>query len=139
AGPEPESAVTASISVSSLAHSTLPMAESRLEASLRWRALTIGLAQATVILRPMAAGVFGIARTIAVPVGSAPCRKATVRPAMIDSANVDLPTKGLRAGMASGALCGFTAITTALASDFFLRGFIVTPRRDSSLMAFVGW
>src|ERR1051326_8608880 len=114
------------------------MAESRLEANLRWRALAIGFAQATVMLRPIAAGVFGIARTIAVPAGSASCRKAMFFPAIIDSASVDLPTKGLSVGMASGAFCGLTAITTALASKAFLRGLIVTPRRASAWIAFVG-
>src|SRR5262245_3724804 len=114
------------------------MADKRLEASLRWRALTRGFAQATVMLRPMAAGVFGIARTIAVPAGSVPCRKAIVLPAMIDSATVDLPTKGASAGMASGAFCGFTATTIALASAILLRGLMTTPRRASALMAFVG-
>src|SRR5690242_12329317 len=114
------------------------MAESRLEASLRCRALTIGFAQTAVMLRPIAAGVFGMARTIAVPAGSASCRKAMVFPAMIDSANVDLATKGLSAGIASGAFCGLTAITTALASNAFLRGLIVTPRRANAWIALVG-
>src|SRR6186713_237322 len=98
----------------------------------------MGFALATVMLRPIAAGVFGIARTIAVPAGSAACKKAMVRPAMIESASVERPTNGPIAGIASGAFCGFTAITTALASEITLRGLIVTPRRASALMAFVG-
>src|SRR5262245_9206659 len=40
--------------------------------------------------------------------------------------------------MASGAFCGFTAITTALASVVRLRGLMATPRRASASMPFVG-
>src|SRR5262245_58054425 len=40
--------------------------------------------------------------------------------------------------MASGAFCGFTAITTALASAIRLRGLMATPRRASALMDFIG-
>ena len=42
--------------------------------------------------RPMAAGVFGMARTIAAPGGSDASRKPMVRPAMIESTSVFLPT-----------------------------------------------
>ena len=41
--------------------------------------------------RPMAAGVFGMARTSPKPVGSASARKRKGRPAMIESASVRLP------------------------------------------------
>ena len=42
--------------------------------------------------RPTAAGVFGMARTMAVPGGNAFAINLIVRPAMIDSTSVDLPT-----------------------------------------------
>ena len=50
------------------------------------------LANATLMPRPIAAGVFGMARTIAVPTGNDFSRKAMVRPAMIDNTSVALPT-----------------------------------------------
>ena len=52
---------------------------------------TRALATATVMPRPMAAGVFGMARMSAAP-GSAASRKRKVRPAMIDTATVAAPT-----------------------------------------------
>src|SRR5690242_8251384 len=69
AGPEPDKAVMASIRDSLLTHSTLPIAASRSEACLRWDVAMPALPTATLIPRPIAAGVFGIARTTGVPVG----------------------------------------------------------------------
>ena len=79
------------MSVSSGAHSTLPMVASRSPASLRWRAETLALPTATLMPRPMAAGVFGMARTIAVPGASDCSRNRSVLPAMIESTSVVLP------------------------------------------------
>ena len=67
------------------------MAQSRSVACLRWRAETLPLATATVMPRPMAAGVLGMARTMAVPAGSALSKKPMVRPAMIETTSVLLP------------------------------------------------
>ncbi len=85
----------------------------------------------------MAAGVFGMARTIAVPDGRASCRKRNVRPAMMESASVVLPTWARTAGSASGALCGFTAMTMAEACVGVF-GLIFSPRRVSVLIALPG-
>src|SRR5215475_1700568 len=65
--------------------------------------------------RPMAAGVFGIARTSAAP-GRAASRRRKVRPAMMETTTVVGPKNGVSTGITSGALCGLTAITTAAAS-----------------------
>ena len=65
--------------------------------------------------RPIAAGVFGMARTSAAP-GNASSRKRSVRPAMIETTTVAAPTNGASAGITSGAICGFTATTTAATS-----------------------
>ena len=70
------------------------MAASRSDGELALACSHFRVRTATVMPRPMAAGVFGIARTIAVPAGNAFCRKVMVRPAMIDTASVDLPTNG---------------------------------------------
>ena len=60
--------------------------------------------------RPIAAGVFGIARTTAPPQTS--CSTAMVVPAMIETTSVDGATCGRSAGPASRKDCGFTAITS---------------------------
>ena len=65
--------------------------------------------------RPMAAGVFGIARTIAVSRGSSDCRKVSDRPAMIETTTVAGPISDARLGRTSGAACGLTAMTIASA------------------------
>ncbi len=88
-GPDPDTAVTASISVSSSIHSTAPVggkepvriASRCVESALR--------GTATVMPRPIAAGVFGMARTRAQGCASAPARNCSVRPAMIDTTTVD--------------------------------------------------
>ena len=58
----------------------------------------------------MAAGVFGIARTIGAP--SAAPSPANVRPAMMLT-TTPCPTNRASAGMAASAVCGFTASTMA--------------------------
>ena len=68
------------------------MAASKSEASLRWRAETLPLATATLMPRPIAAGVFGMARTMAAPGSSDACKNPSVGPAMIESTSVLLPT-----------------------------------------------
>ena len=60
--PEPDTAVTASISASSSIHSTAPVAASSRCASSRCAA-SASRGTATVMPRPIAAGVFGMART----------------------------------------------------------------------------
>ena len=78
--------MTASISDSSSTQTTSPMAVNRRWHNARWVSLTLGLAQAAVMPRPTAAGVFGIDRTTAASAPSAPSKKAMGRPAAIDSA-----------------------------------------------------
>ena len=51
--------------------------------------------------RPIAAGVFGIARTNAQGASSASERNCSVRPAMIDTTTVDAATIGARLGITS--------------------------------------
>src|SRR5262249_10659162 len=138
AGPEPDTAVTASIRASSLTHSTLPIAASRSDACLRWYAEICAFATATLTPRPIAAAVFGIARTIAVPKGNDFSRNPIVRPAIIESTSVDFSTYLARGCNVSGALCGFTAITTALAATALTFGLSLTPRRASPLTALPG-
>jgi hypothetical protein len=58
---------------------------------LRWLAEILVFPIATLMPRPIAPGVFGIARTIADP-GSDRSRKSIVRPAMIDNTRVEFPT-----------------------------------------------
>ena len=65
--------------------------------------------------RPIAAGVFGMARTSAPACWSAPARNRSVRPAMIETTTVAGPIIGASAGKASAAICGFTAMTIAAA------------------------
>ncbi len=55
-------------------------------------AVTRALATATVMPRPIAAGVFGMARTTAACAASACSRKPSVRPAMIETTTVAGPT-----------------------------------------------
>ena len=64
--------------------------------------------------RPIAAGVFGIARTIAH--GSALSRNPSVLPAMIETARVPSPASGLSVGTTVAASCGLIAMTMTLAS-----------------------
>src|SRR5581483_760914 len=137
-GPDPDTAVTASISVSSLTHSTLPVAPSRRCASSRCAELTCALATATVMPRPMAAGVLGMARTMAAP-GSAPSRNAKVFPAMIERISVAGPAIGRNGGSASPAACGLTAMTMIAASVIDSSGTLRRrPRPASAAIALAG-
>ena len=108
-------------------------------ASLRWRGVTFAFGQATVMPRPIAAGVLGIARTMAVPCGSACSRKPSGRPAMIDTATSLCRQRARARATASAALCGLTAMTTALAgADLPRFGLSATPRRASALRLLAG-
>ena len=62
--------------------------------------------------RPIAAGVFGIARTMALP-GKARSRNASVLPAMIETTTVEPSAIGASGGTTLSATCGFTAMTIA--------------------------
>jgi len=96
------------------------------------------LATATLMPRPIAAGVLGIARTIAVPAGSDFSRKPMVRPAMMERTNVVLSMYFARGGKASGALCGFTATTTVVATPTLPFGLSLSPRRASAFTVLAG-
>ena len=59
----------------------------------------------------MAAGVFGIERTTAVPLGRCFSKPAMVRPAAMDSTTVPLPASLASGGNTSSITCGLTATT----------------------------
>src|SRR5262245_23483612 len=103
------------MSVSSATHSTPPTADSNASTSARCAAETRAFATATVMPRPIAAGVLGMARTIAAR-GKLAARNRKVRPAMMDTTTVAPPTNGASIGMTSPATCGLTATTTAATS-----------------------
>ena len=91
----------------------------------------------TVMPRPIAAGVFGIARTIAQSAPSAPCRKASVLPAMIETASVPDRSADLSVGTTVAASCGLIAITITLASST-VAGLMRTPRAASAAISSAG-
>src|SRR6266487_4537701 len=103
------------MSASSATHSTAPIADSSAPTSARCACETRAFGTATVMPRPIAAGVLGMARTIAAP-GKLRARNCKVRPAMMDTTTVAPPTNGASAGMTSSATCGLTATTTAATS-----------------------
>src|SRR4029453_17724792 len=88
--------------------------------------------------RPMAAGVFGMAPTIAVRGGREFSRNPMVGPAIMDRTNVDLSMYPERDCRASDAFCGFTAITTAAATVALIFGLIRRPRRARDLSTLPG-
>ena len=59
--------------------------------------------------RPMAAGVLGIVRTTAVPLGKCFSNPAIVRPAAIETTTVFLPASLPKGGNTSSITCGLTA------------------------------
>src|SRR6516165_7367173 len=103
------------MSASSATHSTAPTADKSASTSARCVCETRAFGTATVMPRPIAAGVLGMARTIAAP-GKLRARNRNVRPAMMDTTTVAPPTNGASTGMASSAVCGLTATTTAATS-----------------------
>ena len=110
-------------------------------ASLRWRARHLGVRRSRRVMpRPMAAGVFGIARTIAVPAGNAARRKSMVRPAMIDSTSVDLPTYGRERGHCLRRTLRLDCDDdrAVAVEGFAFAGLSLMPRRVSAFIAFAG-
>ena len=96
------------------------MARSSASATARCAALTLPAATATVMPRPIAAGVFGIARTTLPPQTS---RSAAMGvPAMIETTSVEAPTNGFSAGPASRNICGLTATTNVATSPSSFAG-----------------
>ena len=93
--------------LSSSIHSTSPVARSNASANMRCLAVTFSAATATVIPRPIAAGVLGMARTTAPPHTSA--IPAMVAPAMIETTRVDAPVKDSTSRRLRGTICGFIA------------------------------
>src|SRR5207302_1897678 len=79
--------------------------------------------------RPIAAGVFGIARTIAAACGNAEERNRSVRPAMIEMTSTEEERFGASAARASTAECGFTAMTTTFAPRSVSAFGLSLPRR----------
>src|SRR6516165_7193765 len=110
------------MSPSSAIHSTAPVADRSACASSRCRAETRTLGTATVMPRPIEAGVFGMARTRAARCDSACSRNASRCPAMIESTTVAAPTWGASPGMTSPAICGLTAMMIADASPMLPAG-----------------
>ena len=126
------------MSASSVIHSTAPTADSNASTSARCSGETRGFAIATVMARPIAAGVFGMARTSAAP-GRLSARNRNVRPAMMDRTTVASATNGARAVKTSGAICGLTASTAAATSPTESRGGLRrTPRSVSAAMPGLG-
>src|SRR5215467_15709174 len=80
--------------------------------------------------RPIAAGVFGMARTTAASRGKMPARNAIVRPAMIETTTVEGDIREATCGMISGAICGLTAMTIASGQIEAGAGLIRTPRAE---------
>ena len=80
----------------------------------RSASVTLAFGTATVMLMPTCAGVFGMARTIAWPVGNAASRVASRTPAAIERMTVSGDASGLTCGSASAIDCGFTASTMIL-------------------------
>src|SRR6266849_6394420 len=89
--------------------------------------------------RPIAAGVFGMARTTAALCGKAPARNAIVRPAMIETTTVEGDISEATFGMIPAAICGFTAITIASGQVDAGSGLIRTPRAESAATDAAGW
>ena len=96
------------------------MARSSASATARCAALTLFAATATVMPRPIAAGVFGMARTTLPPQTAA--IDAMVVPAMIETTSVDGPANGFRPGPASLKACGFSATTKVAAAPISFAG-----------------
>ncbi len=71
--------------------------------------MTWALANDTVIPRPIAAGVFGIARTTAAPFGRCFSKEATERPAAMESVSVSGPARRANGGNTVSITCGLTA------------------------------
>ena len=85
--------------------------------------------------RPIAAGMFGMARTKALALFSVRDRNCSVRPAMIEITIVDAAIIGASAGITCSAICGFTAMTMAAAPvSASARGLSRTPRSASVLI-----
>ena len=61
-----------------------------------------------------------------------------MRPAMIETTTVLASISGASGGSASGAVCGFTAITSAATLPMSPLGLMRTPRLASALIAFDG-
>ena len=96
---------------SSSTQATSPTARSSASHAARCAGVTWALATHTVTPRPMAAGVFGIERTTAVPLGRCFSKPAMVRPAAMDSTTVPLPASFASGGNTSSITCGLTATT----------------------------
>src|SRR5207248_3136318 len=88
------------------------MARNSASAVARCAALTFFAATATVMPRPIEAGVLGMARTT-LPPPQTSSSEAMVVPAMIETTSVDEAVNGFRLAPASRNDCGLTAITGA--------------------------
>ena len=114
------------------------MARSSASATARCAALTLPAATATVMPRPIAAGVFGIARTTWPPQTSPIA--AMVMPAMIETTSVDDAANGRNCGPASRNICGFSATTSAATlPKSFGAGLSRTPFAASALISSEGY
>jgi hypothetical protein len=85
--------------------------------------------------RPIAAGVFGIARTTMPPQTSS--NAEILVPAMIETTSVAAPTNGFSMGPASRKVCGFTA-TTSVSAATAAFGLRLTPLAASALISSEG-
>jgi hypothetical protein len=113
------------------------VARSSASATARCAALTLFAATATVMPRPIAAGVLGMARTTLPP---QTCSSAAIGvPAMIETTSVEDPTNCFSAGPASRNICGLTATTRVATSPIsFAVGLSRTPFAASALISWEG-
>src|ERR1700709_1955997 len=112
------------------------MARGKASATARCAALTLPAATATVMPRPIAAGVFGIARTTLPPQTSV--IDAMVMPAMIETTSVDDPAKDCSGMVAAGRIFDVTAITNAATVPRSFGGLSRTPFAGRALVGLEG-
>ncbi len=82
--------MTASIKFSSAIHSTAPAACIRISANFFWLSVVLVFAQRTLIPRPIAAGVFGMARTMDALVPNNASKNEIGVPAAMESVSAEV-------------------------------------------------
>src|SRR5690606_27654417 len=138
AGPDPDSAVTASgwLSGSSM---TLPTCDNIFSTIATWSGLAYLPGEATLIASPTSIGVFGMTRTT----GTSPnrCSNSVVgRPAHSETINVRAVTNGARSANNGSMSCGLTATTrTSALLAASSRGTPRMPYCSASWAARSGW
>ncbi len=118
------------MSLSSSSHAVAPTAASNSSQSARCAGVTAELATSALIPWPIAAGVFGIARTTAAPAPNPPrAEPASYRRRSTGTTEPRAP--GARSARAAASWFGFTAITTTSRYGARLRRADSLARRDA--------